>query len=107
MSQEQADGKRAPSTVRSHAVGGENQGSGVTPREFGERGRADCPEARVKIGGVMARCLLDSGSEVSLITESFFKHHFGEEKLYDLPWLKVRAANDQEIPYLGYTELGL
>ena len=32
-----------------------------------------CPEAIVHIGPVEMRCLLDSGSQVSTITESFFE----------------------------------
>ncbi len=52
--------------------------------------------------------LLDTGSQVSTITEHFFKEHLaGEEKdmLYTTGWLKITAANGLDIPYLGYLEL--
>ena len=55
-------------------------------------------------------CLLDSGSEVSTITEEFFKTHFkskGQELLSTSGWLKLTAANGLEIPYLGYFELDI
>ena len=53
-------------------------------------------------------CLVDTGSEVSTITESFFKEHFlplGKQLLTDRRWLTLTAANGIEIPYIGYIEL--
>ncbi len=67
-----------------------------------------CPVVDLKIGGVDVSCLLDTGSQVSTITEHFFKEHLaGEEKdmLYTTGWLKITAANGLDIPYLGYLEL--
>ena len=55
-------------------------------------------------------CLLDSGSEVSTVTEEFFNTHFkskGQELLSSSGWLKLTAANGLEIPYLGYSELDI
>ena len=62
----------------------------------------------MKLGGVHVRCLLDSGSQVSTITESFFNKHFRprRSKLLDTnQWLTLTAANGLEIPYIGYLEL--
>ncbi len=67
-----------------------------------------CPVVDLKIGGVDVSCLLDTGSQVSTITEHFFKEHLvGEEKdmLSTTGWLKITAANGLDIPYLGYLEL--
>jgi hypothetical protein len=64
----------------------------------------------VNIEGVSVSCLLDSGSEVSTITEEFFNTHFkpkGQELLSTSGWLKLTAANGLEIPYLGYFELDI
>lgn len=58
----------------------------------------------------MVPCLVDTGSMVSTITESFFQQHFearGQEKLRSCHWLQLRAANGLPIPYLGYLELGV
>lgn len=53
-------------------------------------------------------CLLDTGSQVSTITEHFFKEHLAGEDKDMLPtsgWLRITAANGLDIPYLGYLEL--
>ena len=62
----------------------------------------------MKLGGVHVHCLLDSGSQVSTITESFFTNHFRprRSKLLDInQWVTLTAANGLEIPYIGYLEL--
>ncbi|KAL1007184.1 hypothetical protein UPYG_G00083180 [Umbra pygmaea] len=62
----------------------------------------------LKIGGVSATCLLDTGSQVSTITESFFREHLSgadDDMLSTAGWLKITAANGLDIPYLGYLEL--
>ena len=64
--------------------------------------------ATVRLGGVDVPCLLDSGSEVSTITEEFFNEHFRPQGKMLLPtgdWLRLTAANGLEIPYVGYLEL--
>lgn len=58
--------------------------------------------------GTPARCLLDTGTQVSTISESFFRDHLmgREEDVFPTSkWLKLTAANSLPIPYLGYTEL--
>ncbi len=60
------------------------------------------------MGGVEVSCLLDTGSMVTTITESFFRDHFQESvpKLLETgSWLTLKAANGLEIPYVGYLEL--
>ncbi|XP_076847994.1 uncharacterized protein LOC143493459 [Brachyhypopomus gauderio] len=60
------------------------------------------------MGGVQVPCLIDTGSMVSTLTESFFSAQFepqGQERLQSCHWLQLRAANGLEIPYLGYLEL--
>mgnify|MGYP002803453822 CR=1 FL=1 len=54
--------------------------------------------------------MIESGSQVSTITEEFFNTHFkpqGQELLSTSGWLKLMAANGLEIPYLGYFELDI
>ena len=51
---------------------------------------------------------MDTGSEVSTITEDHFNLHFrpkGTELLSTAGWLTLTAANGLEIPYVGYFEL--
>lgn len=67
-----------------------------------------CPVVDLKIGGVSVSCLLDTGSQVSTISEHFFKEHLAgvaSDMLSTSGWLKITAANGLDIPYLGYLEL--
>lgn len=69
---------------------------------------SNCPHLLVLMGGASVPCLIDTGSMVSTITESFFLAHFeplGQERLQSCHWLQLCAANGLEIPYLGYLEL--
>lgn len=60
-------------------------------------------EAPIKIDSRDTTCLIDSGSQVSTISESFFSKYVTDD-LYDLPHdFKLLGAGDNEIPYLGYT----
>ena len=92
-------------------AGGNSPCSSSTPLLPGivfERAVGSCPVTTVKLGGVQVRCLLDSGSQVSTITESFFNQHFrprGSNLLDINKWLTLTAANGLEIPYIGYLEL--
>ena len=92
----------------SQASGGGSSGSSIvtSPKDIYERAVGKCPVVVVEMGGVQVNCLLDSGSEVSTITESFFKKHFqGKDLLCTSGWLTLTAANGLDIPYVGYFEL--
>lgn len=90
---------------------GKTEGSAAGPltkERFLERAVGKCPEVDICIGGVPVRCLIDTGSNVSTLAESFFREHLhGEDQ--DLhctaKWLKITAANKLPLPYLGYVEL--
>lgn len=56
----------------------------------------------------MVTCLVDTGSMVSTVTESFFLKHFapwGTDRLQSCHWLQLRAANELAMPYIGHPEL--
>ena len=67
--------KLIPSTTESQVVEGENSGllEGIDVERIYSRAICSCPEATIKIGYVECRCLLDSGSEVSMVTESLYR----------------------------------
>ncbi|KAL7870272.1 hypothetical protein SRHO_G00077690 [Serrasalmus rhombeus] len=68
----------------------------------------ECPMIQVSMDGVAVSCLLDTGSQVSMMRQDWFEEHFGKngQRLRDTTsWLKLRAANGKEIPYLGYVTL--
>lgn len=61
--------------------------------------------AQVTIEDKECSCLLDTGSQVTTVPNSFYQQnmsHLPIHSLYDL--LEVEGANGQEIPYLGYVK---
>ena len=56
------------------------------------------------------KCLLDTGSMVSTVTEAFYQEHLapkGTPLKSNGPCLHITAVNGLEIPYIGYLELDL
>ena len=92
--------------MESHTTGDLNV---VQDGSFLQRGIGRCPEARVLLGDVEVTCLLDTGAQVSTITESFFRNNLqGREELLDVSsYIKITAANGLSVPYLGYLELNV
>ena len=95
--------------VRSQTTGGGQLGSmaplsNIDPQVY-ECLVGDCDTVEVSMRGVKFQCLIDSGSNVSTVTESFFFHHllpkWGGE-LADCGWLSLSGAHGLDIPYLGY-----
>ena len=67
-----------------------------------------CPDVMVSIGDVNVKCLLDTGAQVSTITEEFYRKHFKMEELTDISaFLRVTGANGLEVPYIGFIELSI
>ena len=63
-----------------------------------------CPITELEVLGVKIPALVDSGSQVSTITESFFRRHLqprGQDLQRDLH-IRLSAANGLDIPYSGY-----
>lgn len=77
--------------------------SSLRPALIGE-----CPGVEVEINGQPIPCLLDTGSQVTLMSQSLFRRHLGNVMLEsgDEPrWLTLKAANGLQIPYIGYALL--
>lgn len=100
-----------PTELQSHSLGGADTGSQAVSRNMDASGLiSSCPHLDVDMGGVKVPCLVDTGSMVSTISESFFRQHlepWGQERLRSCHWLELRAANGLTIPYLGYLELNV
>ena len=97
----------------SHVTGGDNTGS-VMDTQAPDReqllGKAigRRPILSVKFGGVEVECLLDTGSQVTTVTETFFERHMKslcKDIVQPGSWLTLTAANGLQIPYCGYVEL--
>lgn len=64
-----------------------------------------CPLVTVQVEGREVQCLLDTGSQVTLFSETLCTELFGNTQnacTNELPWLTLRAANGLKIPYIGY-----
>lgn len=58
-------------TAESHAVGEHlTDGGSIIENVVG-----DCPEVKFRVRGVDVGCLIDTGADVSTITESFYKEY--------------------------------
>ncbi|XP_073718876.1 uncharacterized protein [Misgurnus anguillicaudatus] len=104
-----AVGKLAPSESLSHGSGGGSSDSSNLNEVSclnASKLVGSCPSVSVLMGGVRVSCLLDTGSMVSTVAESFFFQHFNEQ-LHSCNWLQLKAANGLDIPYLGYAEVNV
>ncbi|MGL5293021.1 MAG: retropepsin-like aspartic protease, partial [Aeromonas sp.] len=63
-----------------------------------------CPVVVAQVNGQEIRCILDTGSQVTLFTESLAHELFGTNGRppAEAPWLTLRGANGLDIPYVGY-----
>ena len=58
--------------------------------------------ASVKINDVTAATLLDTGFQVSIISQSFYNQHFYNREIKPLIDIDVECANGNSLAYLGY-----
>lgn len=91
-------------SVQSHMLGGTVDGSSVDSFVY-DRLVGPCPMLSVKMSNVDVPCLVDTGSMVTTVTESFFNKCLFHLKKQDCEWLGLKAANGLDIPYVGYVEL--
>ena len=75
---------------------------------------AKCPEACISAHGIQILSLLDSGSEVTLLWQSYFNKHIllkiklpTGEKADAHTLFKLTVANDGQMPIKMYTELDI
>uniref|UniRef100_A0AAV2KUJ1 Peptidase A2 domain-containing protein n=1 Tax=Knipowitschia caucasica TaxID=637954 RepID=A0AAV2KUJ1_KNICA len=65
----------------------------------------DCPLVDVRVDGINVKCLLDTGSQVTLFSESVCNELFRSKQVRnsdEIPWLTLRAANGLNLPWVGY-----
>lgn len=69
---------------------------------------ARSPKISTKVDGNTCIGLIDSGSEVSTMTENFYKQHIGSREVHDTNnWLKITGANQLQVPYHGYVTVNI
>ena len=83
-------------------MGRPTNGSNLIQRAVGE-----CPEVTLDLGSAKdVRCLLDTGAQVSTITQRFYNENLSHEELIDVSkFISIKGAQGLAIPYCGYVEL--
>lgn len=67
-----------------------------------------CPTTFVNMNGVKVNCLVDTGSSVSTVTESFYQKHLkAASKLNTDIVFSLKATNGFSIPFIGYVEVNI
>ncbi|CAC5405564.1 unnamed protein product [Mytilus coruscus] len=71
--------------------------------------KSKSPETEIVLENQSVIALIDTGSQVSTVTETYFNTLLQKKPiLHDITkWMKVTGANDLPIPYLGYIELNI
>ena len=84
-----------------------NQVAQGFPKDGLEHMIGDSPIITATMAGIDLECLVDTGSQVTLVNESFYLAHLqprGHKLTTVRNWLTIRAADGLELPYLGYFE---
>ena len=88
--------------------------SAETKMEIMQRAVAKCPKVCISAHGIQIPSLLDSGSEVTLLWQSYFEQHIlpkiklaTGEKANAHCLFKLTVANDGQMPIIMYTKLDL
>ena len=58
---------------------------------------------RIAIEGRRASCLIDSGSNVSTVSETYYRQILKNKEMHSLASLIMKGAGEHTLPYLGYT----
>jgi hypothetical protein len=59
------------------------------------------------INGKQSKCLLDTGSQVSIMCETFFRNNFCDSELESIEDFKLTGAGGHSIPYLGFVRVNV
>lgn len=88
-----------PKLIDARIVGSDaSSGSAKDPKLVG-----DINQVKVRINNVDTTALLDTGSVVSMLSQSFYKEHLGNLELEPLQEiLNIECADGEQLPYLGY-----
>ena len=68
----------------------------------------EASETVIHIDEVETRCLIDSGSTVSTVSEAFYTDHLRHLTIQPLSTLlQIECADGQNLPYFGYVEVAM
>lgn len=64
--------------------------------------------ANVKVNGLECSSLLDTGSQVTTVSLSFYNRYLSDQTIHPISdLLNIEGANGQSVPYLGYIKVTL
>lgn len=69
-----------------------------------------CPEVEVMVQGKNVPCILDTGSQVTLFSQSPFQKYVQQEPIHEageIPWLTLKAAKGVEATIYWLRHFGL
>lgn len=102
------------STTQTHSTTTQNVKRRVTINEHRTVNNRKLPRgligskstANVNVNGIQCNALLDTGSQVTTVSQSFYDSHLSDCQLHPVSdMLEVEGANGQAVPYLGYIQL--
>lgn len=60
------------------------------------------------LDGVMCNCIIDTGSQVTIISQSFYSQYLSHRQLFSVKEvLNIEGAAGQKVPYVGYIEVAV
>ncbi len=99
--------KGQPSPAVTQAVNQQHQSESSRSQRKLERLVGPRNEADIKVDGETCRSLIDSGSQVTTIANSYYEEHLSETPLLPMEDLLVKGAGGQDVPFYGYVEVSL
>ena len=83
----------------------------VTNRQLGHDGnnesavlKGNCSFGNLRVGGRRVECMLDTGAEISCMSETFYNLHFHGMKQLERK-LRLTSVDGSGVEYMGYVEL--
>ena len=68
--------------------------------------KGKCPFGELRVGVRWTKCLIDTGAEVSCMSEKFYQLHYTGMKELDEE-LRLTSVDGSGVEYVGYVELEL
>lgn len=63
-------------------------------------------ESEVWLDGVQCNCIIDTGSQVTIMSKSFYSRYLSHRQLFSIKGvLDIEGVAGQKVPYLGYVEV--
>ena len=93
-----------PGKLKADAGVGRPAGEALTDPRTMDMLCGPSPKIDVKVAGRRFSALVDTGSQVTLMTKAAFEGHFDGQPLASAGFLRITAANGLDVPYLGFFE---